>query len=540
MSTYNDASLILYPSGYKEDKLYSLKPTDGSGDLDFTRASTATRVNAEGLIETSPVNLAQQSNTFNTTWGPAFATVTSGQAGYDGTNNAWLLSKNYSTGRIGQGVSYPLGQYTYSIYAKAGTDNFILLGIEGMTIQAFFDLQNGTLGSSYFCTSSIVFVSDGWYRCSMTFNSAITIIRIYVADADNDTSGTSGSIYIQDAQLEQGATAKPYFPTTDRLNVPRIDYTGGGCGKLLLEPQRSNVVLQSEDISSASWTKTAGVTVTANALISPDGTTNADYVQYDAVNKELYQNITSVTGGVATIYIKGTAGQTIKFGVTGDESVYTLSGEWERLTKTFTVTSSRITINTYASSTSRNIYLWGAQVEGSGATYPTSYIPTTSTAVTRVADTAFKTGISSLIGQTEGVLYANVQFNLLGNLDSWLSINNGTNSNWIFIGKTNNKIRAYVKGSGSIAFDNYVTNITSGQLMKIAIAYKSGDIALYINGSLIATSTNSFTFSAALSLLSFHNSGGASSVIFEISKYQEVLIFPTRLSNTDLAALTTL
>ena len=51
MSTYDDASLIYYPSGYKASKAYILKPTDGSGDLTFTRASSATRVNAAGLIE---------------------------------------------------------------------------------------------------------------------------------------------------------------------------------------------------------------------------------------------------------------------------------------------------------------------------------------------------------------------------------------------------------------------------------------------------------------------------------------------------------
>ena len=51
MSTYSDASLIFYHSGYKAGKLYSLKPTDGSGDLTFTRASSATSVNSSGLIE---------------------------------------------------------------------------------------------------------------------------------------------------------------------------------------------------------------------------------------------------------------------------------------------------------------------------------------------------------------------------------------------------------------------------------------------------------------------------------------------------------
>ena len=51
MSLYTDASLIMYPSGYKSGKIYSQKPTDGTGDLTFTRASTATRVNSSGLIE---------------------------------------------------------------------------------------------------------------------------------------------------------------------------------------------------------------------------------------------------------------------------------------------------------------------------------------------------------------------------------------------------------------------------------------------------------------------------------------------------------
>ena len=96
MSLYTDASLIMFPSGYKEDKIYSLKPTDGSGDLTFTRASTATRVNADGLIETSPVNLMPFSETFNfatggwTLQGGAITVANSGPAP-NGTNSATLL-----------------------------------------------------------------------------------------------------------------------------------------------------------------------------------------------------------------------------------------------------------------------------------------------------------------------------------------------------------------------------------------------------------------------------------------------------------------
>ena len=170
MSLYTDASLIMYPSGYKEDKIYSLKPTDGSGDLTFTRASTATRVNAEGLIETSPVNLLQQSNTFNVTWAPlSGASVTAGQAGYDGTNNAWLLSKSAVGGFIYQSANSYNGQYTISVYAKSNTLNYIRLNGNAVTdSEGIFNLSNGTIYYQLNCVAEITSVGGGWYRCSIT------------------------------------------------------------------------------------------------------------------------------------------------------------------------------------------------------------------------------------------------------------------------------------------------------------------------------------------------------------------------------------
>ena len=65
MSLLDEASLVQIPSGYKEDKLYSIIPSDESGDFNFSRASTATRVNAEGLIEEMPYNKLTYSNDFS-------------------------------------------------------------------------------------------------------------------------------------------------------------------------------------------------------------------------------------------------------------------------------------------------------------------------------------------------------------------------------------------------------------------------------------------------------------------------------------------
>ena len=128
MSLYTDASLIMYPSGYKEDKIYSLKPTDGSGDLTFTRASTATRVNAEGLIEKVRTNLVLNSiwngvgtNIAPTSWGIGFTSGNFEAA----TNTEDALSsaiRFYGTSaRRYITQSSPVGTYIASFYVNAAT-----------------------------------------------------------------------------------------------------------------------------------------------------------------------------------------------------------------------------------------------------------------------------------------------------------------------------------------------------------------------------------------------------------------------------------
>ena len=310
MSTYDDASLIMFPSGYKAGKAYSLKPTDGSGDLTFTRASTATRVNEQGLIEGVRTNLLLQSNTFsNASWLVTNATLTSGQAGYDGTTNAWSLNKTDAAGHTRQVISLN-GEQTTSVYAKAGALNWLAF-ISGGSSTAYFDLQNGVLGTiSAGATAQIVSVGGGWYRCSLSQNVSLTQLRIYPADGDLNVGGTSGNIYIQDAQLEQSVQATENIPTTTAAvsvgmlaNVPRIDYTGGGCAKLLLEPQRTNLFTYSEDFS-VSWSGNQ-LDFNVNNVISPDGTQNADFIIENTTSNPhfLFQTIGTTTISDYTISV---------------------------------------------------------------------------------------------------------------------------------------------------------------------------------------------------------------------------------------------
>ena len=92
---FNKASLVMVPDAPIDGKLPSVKPEDRSGDFTFSRGSNlaATRVNKSGLIEKGRENLLLQSNQFDTTWTYNGTSVTSGQEGYDGSSDAWLLNK---------------------------------------------------------------------------------------------------------------------------------------------------------------------------------------------------------------------------------------------------------------------------------------------------------------------------------------------------------------------------------------------------------------------------------------------------------------
>ena len=165
MSYLSDASLVLIPSGYKEDVVYCQKPTDGSGDLTFSRASTATRVNSDGLIEKVRTNLVTYSNTFTSSWGAIDCSLTSGQTGYDGSNDGWLLSKTAAAARLFNSVTAS-GVNTFSVYVKSGTLDWVRLMTNGSnTRDMYFDLANGVLGTSSTggqIDATITSVGGGW------------------------------------------------------------------------------------------------------------------------------------------------------------------------------------------------------------------------------------------------------------------------------------------------------------------------------------------------------------------------------------------
>ena len=558
MSFYDDASLIMYPSGYKEDKIYSLKPTDGSGDLTFTRASTATRVNADGLIETSPVNLFEYSQTFtNAYWTKPQASVVSGQPDPNGGITAFKLIEDTSTNfhwLLKSGPISSAGVWNVSIFAKPAGRNYIAIGNASLGEYAYFNLSNGTIISNHpNAVPTIEAVGNGYFRCSVALSVSDSSASGFFISTDGSTinhtgNGTSG-LFLWGAQLNIGATAKPYFPTTDRLNVPRIDYTGGGCGKLLLEKQSTNLITYSEQFDNAAWG--APSNVIPNVTTSPDGTQNADNLigllsrnisftaGVYALSFFAKKNTSSTfvmridIGGIKRANYNFDTQTTTNDGISSTMEDY--GNGWFKCTFTFNAITATGVF--YPNESASNLYIYGASLEA--GSYVSSYIPTLASSVTRLADSASKTGISSLINSAEGVLYAELLTDDT-NTYKFLSINDGTatgNQTRVTIGYFGTTLYANVRVANVYQFNGSIT-ISPQVNNKIALKYKTNDFALWINGVEVLTDIDGTTFSTGtLTKLAFDDGAGASPFYGNV---QNVMVFPSALSDTELATLTTL
>jgi hypothetical protein len=183
------------------------------------------------------------------------------------------------------------------------------------------------------------------------------------------------------------------------------------------------------------------------------------------------------------------------------------------------------------------VYLWGAQLEA--GSYATSYIPTTSASATRVADACFKTGISSLIGQTEGVIFVDYVLNGQTNAANILNSEKNTTCSLFMAQQTDGDFDAGLYVSGSLV-GRIVTpvGLTVGQRVKVAFAYKSGSFALYINGNQAGILSNTFTLPTTLDDIFLNDETYFN--YQEAVKYNQVALFKTRLTNAELASLTTL
>jgi hypothetical protein len=373
--------------------------------------------------------------------------------------------------------------------------------------------------------------------------------------------------------------------------VPRLDYTGGGCPSLLLEPQRTNLFNFSEQLDNAYWTK--GGTVSANSTASPDGFINADKLVEGTGSVlpivELVTTLTASTTFTQSVFAKAegrryllignnaNTGFAIRYccfdlqtGVVvanniseGTPKIEAYANGFYRCSISFSNSlniprafqyiyqnAASATPTAYTGDGVSGVSFYGFQLElGS---YVSSYIPTLGSSVTRLADVASKGSISSLVNNTEGTLYFEVLFDKLydagGAGPSGLEIGDGGNfANIISIGvvrSAQNVIRAINRSSSSNVFVN-VFNVNTVGKYKCAFSYGATGNSFYVNGALVSNyTTGSSSTAAIVNSFSRLTLGGAFVGGTAASQNNDGILaaalYPTRLSNAELAQLTAL
>ena len=267
-------------------------------------------------------------------------------------------------------------------------------------------------------------------------------------------------------------------------NVPRLDYSNGSCPSILVAPQRTNLLLNSETLSTQS------VSVTAQPY-----------------TLSFYGSGTVVLSGTHTASVVG-------LGTT-------------RKTYTFTPTAGTLTLTITGTCTK-------GQLEA--GSYATSYIPTTSASVTRNADVISKTGISSLIGQTEGTIFLDVLPNNTASVNVPIRLDDTTSNNIIqfeWSGSTTANLLIASGGSWSVLATGL--SISQNTHSRIAIGYKANDFVLYVNGT---QKVNDTSGAVPLSLTDFKFYETSSNVFS--GGINSAALWKTRLTNTQLAELTTI
>jgi hypothetical protein len=552
------------------------------GDLTFTRASDATRTNSAGVIERTPWNLLTQSvwtgggsNVAPTGWASflssgnfAPSTTTNGNVSYRffATSGRSFLTQTLI---VVTGQQLRLSAFVESVTtATTLSDVFALIGASFSGAKFYVD-DVEVIGTTLITSGKRIA-----YSATAT-TSATATIRV----GGGQTGATTYDFVISRPQLVEGTDEKPYFATTNRQDVPRLDYrnadgTVSTCPRLLLEPQRTNSIRNSTMVGAVAGTPGTAPTnwSTVNGGLSRSfvavGTENglqyidlrfqgiaiatSAYVLFDSSTQIVAANgqnwsesfwlkvVNASTNGYQAGMIERTSGGgTVKVA----QQTIVPTSSLERFTYSRALdggaTVAAVQPALYFTLTIGETYDFTIRIAAPqmelGA-YATTFIPTTTAAVTRLADAARKTGISSLIGQTEGTMFAEFIVPSLASAGTYTSfkISDGTSNNKIdFAYYSTGRIQAAVLVGGSLTvnIDLPSYGLTVGT-HKVALAYKLNDYVLFVDGALAGSDTSSAV--PATSELDLFGGVGAT------SNYNQTLLFKTRLTNARLAAITTL
>jgi hypothetical protein len=372
------------------------------------------------------------------------------------------------------------------------------------------------------------------------------------------------------------------------IDDPAIEFNPDGTYKgLPVETAATNSALQSEDLDNGTYWLTANSSIAANTQTDPKGGTNSFLLAEVAnigvhsflINGPYRPTININEYWTQSVYLKKGTGASapdivqLTFGTSthlstqyanfnistgtvlttsgGTADIRDMGDGWYRCSWTAKANQTGIqggivglvfTDNndslgrapSYGGQTSADVFIWGAQLEKNRTA--TSYIPTTTTAVNRVKDEIELAGASSLIGQTEGTIYIEVDWQRGDLIRYLIALSDNSNANRIHISNDSGVLLMRVSATGDVVYQGVPSSGFTG-VQRFAFAYKDSDFELYRNGSSVSTKTSGSL--AALGTLTQINLGSSFDRFFQANMWiRSAALYNTRLSAADMEALT--
>jgi hypothetical protein len=332
---------------------------------------------------------------------------------------------------------------------------------------------------------------------------------------------------------------------------------------LLIEEQRTNLLTYSEQFDNAAWSKFE-VTVAANVVVAPDGTLTAEKLIGSSANNthRVFRSLGSAAAHTLSAFLKageytwgvvrldgvstffnlstGTVGTS---GSGNTASITSVGNGWYRCSVTRTLVSSTASAiglatadntETFAGDGYSGIFIWGAQLEA-GA-FPTSYIPTVESQVTRSADAASMTGanFSSWYRQDEGTFSINAKSpNVAGVYYYLVASSDASNEIRLASQSAGSNPNFAVTVAGVIQASINVANAAGSPFIS-AFAYETNSFNLATNATL-GTEDTAGILPTTTQLSIGARSNGTAIINGTIKK---LAFYPTRLTNAQLQALT--
>lgn len=356
------------------------------------------------------------------------------------------------------------------------------------------------------------------------------------------------------------------FLESTSINQPRFDFdpVTFECKGLLLEDQRTNLILHSDDFTNAAWTKSTS-TVDANQTAAPDDTladritSNSDVGVYQGVA------VSDATEYTASIFIKKNSGSATRVLFRDSDGsghhlkidysdgsvletsnltryrVQTINRDWIRVSMTFTTDATTLSmgIRPTDQSGSTSFVVWGMQIEQGG--HASSYIPTSASTVTRNADAATISGVnfSNWFNADQGAFVVAGMYDHIadGNGGLW-RVDDGSDDNRMFARNNGTGLLDYRVIASSVQSANFESGNTLflDTSLISAIAYKENDFVSTLNGGNTLTD-NTGNIPVVDRLLI--GAGGQNNVNALNGCVTQVQYYPLRLSNSELLGLST-